>query len=98
MIEWENMKEDIIEWESVKEEITALDHSEKVESELTAQLVGTLINRRIDLKMTQSELAEMSGIKQSAIARLESLRAVPKLETIYKLLDPLSLKLELIPK
>ena len=88
----------MIEWESVKDEITALDHSDKIESELTAQLVGTLINRRIDLKMTQSQLAEMSGIKQSAIARLESLRAVPKLETIYKLLDPLGLKLELVPQ
>lgn len=88
----------MMEWESVKKEITALNCSEKNESKFIADLIGTLIMRRIELGITQKELAEMSGIKQSAIARLESLRATPKLDTIYKLLDPLGLTLKLIPK
>lgn len=88
----------MIGWESVKKEITALDCSEKIESKFIAELVGTITMRRIELGITQTELAEMSGIKQSAIARLEALRAIPKLDTIYKLLDPLGLTLNLIPK
>ncbi|MBS4843195.1 helix-turn-helix domain-containing protein [Clostridium sp.] len=86
-----------MEWKSVKDEITAIDNSEKKVSKFITELVGILTMRRIELGITQSELAELSGIKQSAIARLEALRAVPKLDTIYKLLDPLDLTFNLVP-
>lgn len=87
-----------MEWKNVRKEVTALNHSDNIEINFTVELVGTLIKRRIELGITQTQLAEMAGIKQSAIARLEGLRAIPKLDTIYKLLEPLGLNLKLIPK
>ena len=86
------------EWRKVKEDITALDCFEKAKSKFIVELIGKLTMRRNELGISQEKLAEMSGIKQSAIARLENLKATPKLDTIYKLLDPLELNLCLIPK
>lgn len=87
-----------MEWKNVRKEVTALDDSDNSEINFAVELVGTLIKRRIELGITQTQLAEMAGIKQSAIARLEGLRVMPKLDTIYKLLEPLELNLKLIPK
>lgn len=88
----------MLEWKDVKNEITALDDVDKIEINFKVELVGTLIKRRVELGLTQTQLAEMAGIKQSALARLEGLHATPKLDTIYKLLTPLGLKLSLVPK
>ena len=35
-------------------------------------------------QMTQADLAEASGLTQSAVARLESKKAVPQLDTLLK--------------
>lgn len=37
------------------------------------EIVAQLIQRRLELKLTQSELAEKTGLKQAAIARLDTL-------------------------
>ena len=39
--------------------------------------------------ITQQKLADMSGMKQSAIARIEKLSATPKIDTMIRLLKPL---------
>jgi transcriptional regulator with XRE-family HTH domain len=79
-------------WADYKQEITALDTSEIKRIEIVAQL----IQRRIDLKLTQSDLAQKTGLKQAAIARLESEKAVPRLDTIEKVAKALNLKLTLV--
>jgi len=35
--------------------------------------------------ITQQELAQMAGVKQSAIARLESMKAAPQIDTLKEL-------------
>ncbi len=47
-------------------------------------LAGALIDARMKAKLTQSELARRMGTTQSAIARLESGRAVPSGATLIK--------------
>ncbi len=49
-----------------------------------SKVIGALIAERVRMGMTQSELAERCGLKQSAIARMESLQAIPRLDTIIK--------------
>jgi len=66
------------------------------EDDFVFNIISCLVKRRAELGMTQRQLAEVSGVKQSAIARLESFRAVPQLDTLYKLLKPLKLKIELV--
>lgn len=83
-------------WSDVRENIQALSEFEKEQIDLAAELVAQIINRRAELGLTQRQLAEKSGVKQSAIARLESQAVVPRIDTLYKLLRPLGLKIKLI--
>lgn len=48
--------------------------------------------------MSQKELADLTGLKQPAIARLENLKATPQINNLFKLLDPLGYRLAIIPK
>ena len=83
-------------WSDVKDTITALSDAEKKELELAADLIADIIKRREDMKLTQRDLAERTGLKQSAIARLESLDSIPRIETLYKILNSLDLKLQIV--
>jgi len=61
------------------------------------ELIGKMIEAREEKGMTQAELAEKSGLKQAAVARLETLRSIPKIDTVNKLLKPLGYKLAIVP-
>lgn len=47
-------------------------------------------------KQTMEEIEELSAII-SSVARIESCKATPKLDTLLKLLQPLGLTLKVIP-
>jgi ribosome-binding protein aMBF1 (putative translation factor) len=83
------------EWSSVRENIQSLSKSENDQLDFAVELVSQIIERRLKLGLTQSELAQKTGIKQSAIARLENLGVIPRLDTMFKLIRPLGLKLNL---
>lgn len=83
-------------WAEVRENINSITKEEKSELDFMADLISKLVIKRTELGISQRELAEMSGVKQSAIARLESLRATPQIDTLYKLLRPLKLKINLV--
>lgn len=44
-----------------------------------------LKHRREQLKLSQRKLAELSGIKQPMIARIERLKTIPKLDTFIRI-------------
>lgn len=67
-------------------------------SEMISEVIGNISSARRKLGMSQRELANKSGIKQSAIARLETLKAVPQLDTLAKLAYHLDLKLTMKEK
>jgi ribosome-binding protein aMBF1 (putative translation factor) len=60
-------------------------------------LIGKLIEAREKSGITQQQLSEMSGLTQSAIARLENMKVMPKIDTFCKLLKPLGYKLAIVP-
>lgn len=64
---------------------------------LEVKLIGKMIEAREKQGLTQRDLAKISGVKQPAIARIESLRFTPQLDTILKVLIPLGYSLEIIP-
>ncbi|MDR2751939.1 MAG: helix-turn-helix transcriptional regulator [Clostridiales bacterium] len=65
--------------------------------EFEVELIGKLIAAREAKGMTQEQLAEAAGVKRSAVARLESLKATPKIDTLIKILTPLGYKLTIVP-
>lgn len=71
---------------------------EKIAAETEAALIQQIIDAREQRGWSQRKLAEMSGLKQSAVARLESMNATPQISTILKLLKPLGYTLRLVQK
>ena len=74
-----------------------LTQAKKDEIRLKTDLVGKLIEAREQKGISQNQLAEMSGLKQSAIARLERMQTTPQIDTLFKLLKPLGYTLAIVP-
>ncbi|HIQ69205.1 MAG TPA: helix-turn-helix transcriptional regulator [Candidatus Avoscillospira stercorigallinarum] len=66
-------------------------------SEQCAAIIDRLIARRHDQGMTQKELAQAASLTQSVIARLESKKAVPQLDTLVRVAAALGCALEIVP-
>ncbi|PXV62944.1 helix-turn-helix domain-containing protein [Halanaerobium congolense] len=64
---------------------------------LISKISADLIRLRLEQNMTQTDLAEKSGLKQSATARLESEEVLPKLSTLLKLTKALDANINLNP-
>ena len=58
-------------------------------------IIKTIISTRKKKGLTQKEVAEMTGLKQLAIARIENNVNSPQLDTLIKILDALDLKIEI---
>lgn len=72
-------------WESIKE-----DNLELVNRvDLLTGIIKEITDRRISLHYTQADLAKKCGLKQSAIARMEKLQVVPRLDTVVRVLQAL---------
>lgn len=67
-------------------------------SEMETELIENLIHARKKLGITQEGLAEMTGLSQAAIGRLESMKTNPTLKTLFKILQALDLKLVFVEK
>lgn len=64
------------------------------------ELIESIIRRRMELKMSQGELAAKVGTGQAAISRLESGNANPTLASLVEIAEALDadLRIELKPK
>lgn len=83
-------------WEEYKNHVKAINDEERrnmEEIEEMTTIVSSIIKRRQELGISQRSLAERCGIPQSSIARIETLKTTPKLDTLIKLLQALDLKL-----
>lgn len=63
------------------------------EAENLAEIVGAMIRQRNSLGIFQRELAAMCNMPQSPVARIESMKTTPNLDTLLKLFEPLGLAL-----
>jgi ribosome-binding protein aMBF1 (putative translation factor) len=79
-------------------EASNLTQSEKDEIRLETALIGKIIEAREQKGISQKRLAEMSGLKQPAIARLERMQVMPQLDTLFKILKPLGYTLAIVPE
>lgn len=62
------------------------------------KLIEKLVEARKAKDITQKELAELVGVSQQAISRLELEKHIPKMDTFIKILDGLDLELTITPK
>ncbi len=66
------------------------------EIEEQAAIISAVIQQRHALGVSQRELANLCGIPQSSVARIESLKTTPNLDTLLKIMRPLGLKLTVL--
>ena len=74
-----------------------IDASQKAKIDFEVALIGKMIEARENKGLSQKQLADIVGIKQPALARLESLRVTPKIDTLFKILQPLGFTIEIVP-
>ena len=87
-------------WEDYKRHVKAIDANSKQEMEkieMLSAIVSSVIQKRRELGISQRALAEECHISQSSVARIESFKTTPKLDTLMKLMRPLGLKLQVAP-
>lgn len=83
-------------WNNYKEYAKSVDMEAKKdieEAENLAEIVGAMIRQRNAMGISQRELAAMCNMPQSSVARIESLKTTPNLDTILKLFESLGLAL-----
>ncbi len=83
-------------WNDYKEHVKATDPEGKrtmEEVETLSAIVKAITEQRDAKGISQRELAAMCGIPQSSVARIESFKTTPNLDTIIKIMQPLGLTL-----
>jgi len=83
-IDFDEMEKQALRRPSFKKEYDALG--------LEYEIVRALIKKRLDKKLSQRDLAKMTGMYQSAIARIESGNSSPTLSVISRILSELGAK------
>ncbi|MBW5470429.1 helix-turn-helix domain-containing protein [Brevibacillus formosus] len=85
-----------VHWSDIRSDF--INNETQIKNDLFAKIIGSLVMRRKQLKLTQVDLAKKIGITQSTLARIEVGDSIPKLDTFYKLVMALELNIVLIPK
>ena len=83
-------------WNEYKEHVKLTDPVGKEileEAEAEAAIISAMIKQRSALGMSQRELARLCDIPQSSVARIESSKTTPRLDTILKIYRQLGLTL-----
>lgn len=86
-------------WQDYKEYVKNIDENNNLLMEEIDELTGivsAMIEKRNALGISQRELAQLCGLPQSSIARIESGKTTPKLDTLLKIMHPLGLKIKLV--
>ena len=83
-------------WNDYKEHVREVDpevSKDLEEVEELSKIVKAMVEQRNALGLSQRELAAMCGIPQSSVARIESFKTSPNLDTLLKIFQQLGLKL-----
>jgi len=87
---YEDFKEELLKDSEVRREYEALKPKYK--------LIRTLIRRRNELRLSQVQLANIIGMQQPAISRLENGGRNTTISTLFKVADALDLDVEFKPR
>jgi len=67
------------------------------EAEAISKIVGAMIEQRKNLNLSQKTLAELCGIPQSSVARIESGKSSPNISTLINIFNHLGLCITVQP-
>ena len=87
-------------WNDYKEHVKEIDteaYRDLTESESHAEIITAMIKQRNALGLSQRDLAAMCGIPQSSVARIESYKTTPNLDTLLKIFRQLGLQFNISP-
>ena len=90
-------KNDVITYSDYMNDETRVSPEDRAYINFEIELISKIIDARKENGLSQRKLAEISGVKQPSIARLESMRATPQIDTLFKILLPLGYTLEIVP-
>lgn len=82
-------------WEDVQEKLFTPE--ELRESDLRVAVMLELIKARQEKGISQKKLEQLSGVSQPVIARMESGKTSPQLDTVLKVLASLGKTLAVVP-
>ncbi|HEM6115676.1 helix-turn-helix domain-containing protein [Streptococcus pluranimalium] len=82
-------------WQEVQQELFTPE--ERRESDLRVAVMLELIKARQEQGISQKKLEELSGVSQPVIARMESGKTSPQLDTVLKVLASLGKTLAVVP-
>ncbi len=86
-------------WNDYKEHVKKIDPNgarDIADVEEQARIISAVIEQRNALGLSQRELADMCGIPQSSVARIESMTTTPNLATLLKIMRSLGLTLTVL--
>jgi len=84
-------------WDEYRKTINITEEDE-AQIRLESELIDAFIAARESKGMTQRQLAEVSGIKQPVIARMEKAVNSPQISTLLRTLAPLGYTLSIVPQ
>ncbi len=90
------MKDKELTWDEF-EKTLKLTPEEEQEIRFEEELIEMEIKAREKARLSQRDLSEKTGIKQSAIARIEKRRCSPSASTLIRLLVPMGYTLRIVP-
>lgn len=82
-------------WADVQAELFTAE--EIRESDMRVTIMSELIEARNEKGISQKKLEELSGVSQPVIARMETGRTSPQLDTVLKVLASLGKTLAVVP-
>lgn len=84
------------EFDDLYNDVEYIPAAEKAKIDFEVALIRKLIEAREKKGLSQKQLADLAGLKQPAIARLESMKAIPQIDTLFKILKPLGYTLTIV--
>lgn len=88
-------------WDDYKEHVKQIDTMAKEdmeEAEALSMIITEMIKQRKTLGWSQRELAQICGMPQSSIARIEAQTTTPSISTLLRIFHKLGLRLTVISK
>ena len=83
-------------WDEFRKELDITTEDEN-QIQFEKELILTMIKIREEKGLTQAQLAQMCGVKQPVIARLETATHSPRIDSLLKVLTQLGYTLKIVP-
>ena len=85
----------MVTWKKLRNELTITEEDEQM-IELEKEFIMTLVRIREEKGLTQAQMAELCGVSQPTIARMERATHSPQLDSLFKILVPLGYTLQIV--